>query len=76
MSQEDRAQEEEAFRWELANKPRPAETVYKPGDKEYGPEFCANDECGDLMPNLRRAMGKTLCTDCQSTAEIRAKRRY
>ena len=76
MSQEDKAQEVEAFQWRLHNEFRKTAPVFKPGDAGYGPEFCENTECQFDMPALRRAMGERLCTDCKSTAEIRAKRRY
>lgn len=76
MSQEDRAQDEEAFRWELTNRPRPATPEFKPGDKGYGPELCANEDCELPMPELRRRRGWTLCTECQGAAELAAKRRY
>lgn len=76
MSQEDRAQDEEAFQWSLVNGPRTPAPVYEPGQKEYGPEFCANDDCEDLMPELRRKMGARFCVECQAGAEARARRRY
>lgn len=76
MSNDERAQQEEAFRWELTNRPRPASPEYKPGDKEYGPECCANEDCEAPMPELRRRRGWKVCTDCQSVAEQLAKRRY
>lgn len=76
MSQEDRAQAEEAFQWELVNRPRPARPVYAPGDAGYGPEYCKNDECEADLPDARRADGQTLCTTCKSMQEVRAKRRY
>lgn len=76
MSHEDRAQEEEAFRWELTNRPRPPAPMFKPGDEGYGPELCANEECEADMPALRREMGKRFCTECQGLAERRAARGY
>ncbi len=72
----DRAQDEEINAWERVNRPRTPAPTYKPGDEKYGPEFCSNEECGDLMPENRRAMGACLCTECKSTVEQRAKRRY
>lgn len=76
MTPEDRAQEEEVFRWELMNRPRPAATTYKPGEEGYGPELCANEECEAEMPALRREMGKRFCTECQALFERRAARGY
>lgn len=76
MSQEDRAQQEEAFQWELLNRPRTPAQIFHPGDAGYGPELCTNVECETEMPALRRAMGKQFCTDCQDQAERRAKRGY
>jgi RNA polymerase-binding transcription factor DksA len=74
MSQEDRAQQEEAFLWELANRPRAAAKEFKPGEEGYGPEFCSNDDCGEPMPSLRRQMGKILCTECQGLKERQQRR--
>lgn len=76
MSQEDRAQDEELHQWQLINKPRPPRPVYKPGDPEYGPEFCKNDDCEDILPEARRRDGQQFCTECKSTQERREKRRY
>lgn len=75
MSQEDRAQEEEAFLWEIANRPREAAKTFEPDEKGYGPALCANEECEAEMPALRREMGKRFCTECQGLAERRAARR-
>lgn len=74
MSQEDRAQDEEVFLWSLINASRQAPAEFKPGDKGYGPEFCANEDCGEPLPALRRQMGKTLCTECQGLHERRTRR--
>lgn len=76
MSNDERAQAEEVFQWSLVNAPRPARPVFKPGDDGYGPEYCGNSECEDLMPESRRRDGQTLCTSCKSTQEQREKRRY
>lgn len=76
MSDEDRAQDQELFHWELTNRPRPAAPVFKQGEDGYGPELCANSECEAEMPALRREMGKRFCTDCQGLAERRAARGY
>jgi hypothetical protein len=76
MSQEDRAQDEEVFQWEMLNRPRTPAPVFKPGEDGYGPALCANPECEDDLPDLRRAMGKRFCTECQGLAEQRAKRGY
>lgn len=76
MSQEDRAQDEELFRWALLNQPRTPEKTYEPDDKEYGPEFCINEDCGEPMPALRRASGRKTCTDCAAAAERKIKRGY
>jgi hypothetical protein len=73
---EDRAQAEEAFQWELVNRPRTPALVFKQGESGYGPELCANEECETEMPALRREMGKRFCTDCQEQADRRAKRGY
>ena len=69
MSIEDKAQEHEAKMWEIANKPRPTQPIYSPGDSGYGPEEC--HKCGAEMPTLRRANGWVLCTPCQSATEAR-----
>lgn len=76
MSNDERAQAEEAFHWNLVNAPRPPRPVFKPGDDGYGPEYCRNEECQADMPDQRRADGQTLCTDCKSMKEVREKRRY
>lgn len=76
MSQEDRAQAEEAFQWSLLNRPRPAQPEFKPGEKEYGPTLCSNEDCEDPLPEARRRAGRRLCTECQTAAEALAKRRY
>lgn len=67
MSDEDVAQELELRVWERNNRPRPPIKEYTPADLEYGPELCA--ECEDDMPELRRKMGKYLCTACQTLKE-------
>lgn len=76
MSQEDRAQEQEVFHWELANRARPAAPVFKLGDPGYGPALCSNEECEESLPALRRADGQRLCTECKGLAERRAKRGF
>jgi RNA polymerase-binding transcription factor DksA len=76
MSMEDRAQQEEAFQWELINRPRPAAPRYKLTDSGCGPRFCSNESCGEPMPRLRRREGKKFCTECQGLIERRAKRGY
>lgn len=76
MSQEDKAQEVELFQWQLLNENRSPAKEYQPGESGYGPELCANSDCEDEMPELRRRLGKQFCTECQSTAEALAKRRY
>lgn len=67
MSSEDVAQELEIRVWEYNNRTRTPTKEYTPADLEYGPEFCA--ECEDVMPELRRRMGKYLCTACQTEHE-------
>jgi RNA polymerase-binding transcription factor DksA len=75
MSQEDRAQDQELFQWKLLNELRaPSSPEFKPDDSGYGPEFCRNEDCGEPLPELRRRMGKTLCTECQGLAERRQRR--
>jgi hypothetical protein len=81
MSQEDRAQHHEALDWEINNRPRAQAQTFEPGDKEYGPATCSgrerrtapgvqlDDDCGNEMPPLRRAMGRHLCVDCQELLE-------
>ena len=76
MSQEDRAQEEEAFHWELINSHRQAAKEYEPGDEGYGPELCRNSDCEADMPELRRRRGCQFCTECQTRAEQKQKRGY
>lgn len=74
MSLEDDAQQYEAKLWELRNinrKELPA--LKKPGEPGYGPEEC--DECGDTMPEVRRANGYLLCTACKSAIERLSGRR-
>ena len=66
MSQEDRAQDQEIMDWERYNKVRSRKT-YNPTDAGYGPEWC--DECGAVMPELRRTDGRRLCTACQTVQE-------
>jgi len=81
MSQEDRAQHMEALDWEINNRPREQHQEFKEGDREYGPATCngrdkrtmpgiqLDDDCGNEMPPLRRAMGRHLCVDCQTLLE-------
>jgi RNA polymerase-binding transcription factor DksA len=76
MSPDDRATEEESFLWELRNGARPAPKEFRPGQDGYGPEFCANEDCEEPMPEIRRRHGRQFCTDCQDLAERRAKRGY
>ena len=76
MSNEERAQQEEAFRWELTNRPRTPAPEFKPGEEGYGPELCSNEDCEGPLPELRRRRGCQLCTDCKAAAELAAKRRY
>lgn len=69
MSSEDRAQEQELAEWERLQKRAASRVsiVYKPSEIGYGTADCR--ECGDQMPAERRAMGQTLCTQCQSSEE-------
>ena len=71
MSFEDLAQVVEAQEWERINAPREPRALFAEGDEGYGPEFCANEECGETMPTLRRAMGKHTCVACAELAERR-----
>lgn len=72
MSLEDRAQEHEAAEWEIRNRPREPKKLIEPGAPGYGPSEC--EDCGNPMPELRRANGWSLCTECQSLIERRARR--
>jgi RNA polymerase-binding transcription factor DksA len=36
---------------------------------ERGPETCMNEDCGDDMPEERRAIGAKICVDCAKRAE-------
>ena len=72
MSIEDRAQEHEILIWERNNRTRPPAPTFGPGDPGYGPAEC--QECEDPMPDLRRQMGKLLCTGCQGRHEAQARR--
>lgn len=76
MSNDERAQQEEAFRWQLTNAPRPARPVFKPDEKGYGPEFCADPDCEEPMPAPRRADGQRMCTECTGLAERRKARGF
>lgn len=71
MSQEDRAQDEEVFQWELINRARAPAPRFKLSDKGCGPRFCSDECCGEPMPRQRRREGKKLCTACQSALEKR-----
>lgn len=76
MSQEDRAQEQEVFHWEMANRARPPAKVFEPGEPGYGPALCTNLECEEPLPAARRSDGQRLCTECKGLAERRAKRGF
>jgi hypothetical protein len=81
MSQEDRAQDHEAMDWALNNRPRDAAPMFAECDKGYGPATCngrekrtgpgvqLEDDCGNELPPLRRAMGRHLCVACQDLLE-------
>jgi len=81
MSQEDIAQNHEAMDWALNNRPREAAQTFAEGDWEYGPATCTGraakpvkgialeDDCGEGLPPLRRAMGLHLCVECQTLLE-------
>lgn len=71
MSEADRAQEVEARDWAHNNRPRPPLPVFAPHEKGYGPAECV--ECGEDMPELRRSMGREMCTECTSFLEQRQK---
>lgn len=78
MSQEDIAQNHEAMDWALNNRPREAAPTFKKGEDGYGPATCngrekrtvkgvqLEDDCGNELPPLRRAMGRHLCVECQT----------
>lgn len=68
MSVEDFAQIVELQEWERNNlKPHAAQTRFEPGEFDYGPEECV--ECGEKMPDERRAWGFTLCVTCKAETE-------
>lgn len=67
MSIEDRAQEAEAAEWERNNRPRRGIRIFSPSEPGYGPELCL--ECEDDMPDVRRAYGYNLCTECATERE-------
>ena len=73
MSIEDIAQDVEAWDWERNNRPRTPRALLAPDDEDYGPAACK--ECGDEMPELRRAMGRHLCTSCTELYERRKRLR-
>lgn len=73
MSTEDKAQELEAAMWEHNNRTRDPLPTYSTTDAGYGPAEC--EECGDDMPDVRRASGYRLCTPCAAEVEKYAKRR-
>lgn len=67
MSMEDEAQRIELMMWERNNAPRPAPVKYEPGQPGYGPAEC--DECGEPMPEARRAHGFVVCVPCKQIEE-------
>jgi hypothetical protein len=81
MSAEDLAQDREAQDWEINNRPREIAPTFAPADKGYGPATCngrekrtgpgvqLEDDCGEELPPLRRAMGRHLCVACQELLE-------
>lgn len=74
MSSEDKAQDNEVAEWERNQRP-PATDVsftYTPAEFGYGPAACK--ECGEAMPLERRAMGRKLCTACQTDIEAKKKK--
>lgn len=74
MSQEDKAQDNEVAEWERNQHP-PASDVsftYQPAEFGYGPAACK--ECEEAMPLERRAIGRKLCTLCQTHQEVRKKK--
>jgi len=71
MSIEDVAQDVELAQWERVNQFRNTMPTWKPTDSEYGPSTCQAEECGDQMPEFRRALGRHLCTSCQQLLEDR-----
>lgn len=76
MSDEDRAQALELRMWEQANSGKGGQfKTYQPDEDGYGPEFCAVEICGAVMPAARRAHGFHICVDCKSLQENRQKHR-
>lgn len=71
MSVEDLAQDVEAQEWERNNRPRTQRRLLEPHETGYGPAECT--DCEIEMPDLRRAMGCCLCTDCAERAEQRSR---
>jgi RNA polymerase-binding transcription factor DksA len=70
MALEDQAQDHEIREWEYRNVNRRTEpAALKPTDPKYGPEEC--EECGDEMPETRRASGYHFCTVCRGIWEDR-----
>ena len=69
MSDEDKAIERELMHWELTNKPKHNKVKFEPEHPEYGPEEC--DECGNEMPEPRRAWGFRECVECATAREIK-----
>lgn len=70
MSIEDKAQEHEAFEWELRNSARKGPMKYTQGEPGYGPALCI--VCEDDMPEVRRSYGFTLCVECKTVQERRS----
>lgn len=69
MSAEDHAQDQELIEWERRQIPLATDVsfTYMPDEFGYGPAACR--ECQVSMPENRRAMGRKLCTLCQSAKE-------
>lgn len=74
MNIADAAQDHEAQEWEIINASRRgAQSIFKPSDAGYGPAEC--DDCGEEMPDVRRAYGFSLCVHCKGSREARQGRR-
>ena len=71
MSLEDAAQDHEAKIWLLNNRTREVKK-FAPGAPGYGPQDCV--QCGDDMPEPRRAHGFGRCVPCVQKTEAPRRR--
>jgi hypothetical protein len=74
MSMEDIAQAVELAEWSRVNAPRSILPTLTKDDPRYGPEFCKEEDCGDVMPVSRRELGRQRCTACEQRREDKIKR--